>query len=130
MQFRALFSDDPNSPIGQHPAPFPALRGSLDHLILCGDFNAGALSPLYYLLRQRLRDAQRSSGRWGQPTFPSWFPLLRLDHVWIGKGLSAHAAHVPRDALARSASDHLPIVVDLAWPVVAAGGLRPTGSEP
>jgi len=127
VQFRALFSDDPDSPIGQHPAPFPSLRGSLDHLILCGDFNAGVLSPLYYLLRQRLRDAQRSSGGWGQPTFPSWLPLFRLDHVWIGKALVPDAVCVPRDPAARVASDHLPIVVDLDWPVTT-GERRPTGS--
>lgn len=117
QQFRALFSDDPDSPIGRHPAPFPALRGSLDHLILCGDFNAGVLSPLYYLLRKRLRDAQRASGGWGQATFPSRLPLFRLDHIWLGKALSAGAVHVPRDPAARAASDHLPIVVDLDWPV-------------
>jgi endonuclease/exonuclease/phosphatase family metal-dependent hydrolase len=108
-----LFSDDPNSPIGRERAPFPALRGSLDHLILCGDFNAGALSPLYLLLRRRLADAQRAAGRSAHATFPSRFPVLRLDHVWIGKALTAEAVAVPRDALARRASDHLPIVVDL-----------------
>jgi endonuclease/exonuclease/phosphatase family metal-dependent hydrolase len=128
VQFRALFSDDPSSPIGQYPAPFPALRGSLDHLILCGDFNAGVLSPLYYLLRQRLRDAQRRRGRWGQATFPSRFPLFHLDHVWIGKGLNAEAVCVPTDTLARVASDHLPIVVDLAWPGAIAE--PPPGAAP
>ncbi|MEO8180931.1 MAG: endonuclease/exonuclease/phosphatase family protein [Deltaproteobacteria bacterium] len=127
VQFRALFSDDPDSPIGQHPAPFPSLRGSLDHLILCGDFNAGVLSPLYYLLRQRLRDAQRASGGWGQATFPSWLPLFRLDHVWIGKALMPDAVCVPRDPAARVASDHLPIVVDLDWPVTSSER-GPTGS--
>jgi endonuclease/exonuclease/phosphatase family metal-dependent hydrolase len=131
VQFRALFSDDPASPIGRHPAPFPALSGSLDHLILCGDFNAGVLSPLYYLLHQRLRDAQRVSGGWGQATFPSWLPLFRLDHVWLGKALKADAVCVPRDPAARAASDHLPIVVDLIVgdserPV--AVGERPMGS--
>jgi endonuclease/exonuclease/phosphatase family metal-dependent hydrolase len=114
LQFRALFSDDPHDPLGTHPAPFPALRGELGRLVLCGDFNAGPLSPLYFLLRRRLRDAQRGPGRRARATFPSRFPLLRLDHVWLGQGLSADAVHVPRDALARMASDHLPIVVDLS----------------
>jgi endonuclease/exonuclease/phosphatase family metal-dependent hydrolase len=124
VQFRALFSDDPASPIGRHPAPFPALRGALDRLILCGDFNAGVLSPLYFLLRRRLRDAQRLRGRWASATFPSWLPLLRLDHVWIGAALTAESVVVPRDALARVASDHLPIVVDLSL------SASPRGLEP
>src|SRR5688572_30579516 len=113
-QFRALFSDEPHSPLGRHPAPFPALRGELDRLILCGDFNAGQLSPLCFLLRRRLRDAQSVRGRWTMGTFPSWFPLLRLDHVWIGKALQADKVIVPRDPLTRVASDHLPIVADLS----------------
>lgn len=112
-QFRALFSDEPHSPIGRERAPFPALRGSLDHLILCGDFNAGALSPLYFLLRRRLADAQRAGGRSARATFPARFPVLRLDHVWLGKALTAASVEVPRDPLVRSASDHLPIIVDV-----------------
>ena len=71
-------------------------------------------SPLYLLLRRRLRDAQRVRGRWTLGTFPSWLPLLRLDHVWIGKALQADKVIVPRDPLTRVASDHLPIVADLS----------------
>jgi endonuclease/exonuclease/phosphatase family metal-dependent hydrolase len=114
VQFRALFSDDPHNPLGTHPAPFPALRGELGRLVLCGDFNAGTLSPLYFLLRRRLHDAQRAPGRRARATFPSRFPVLRLDHVWLGRQLRADAVQVPRDALTRIASDHLPIVVDLS----------------
>jgi endonuclease/exonuclease/phosphatase family metal-dependent hydrolase len=124
VQFRALFSDDPASPLGRHPAPFPALRGELDRLILCGDFNAGVFSPLYFLLRRRLRDAQRLRGRWAHATFPSRLPLFCLDHVWIGEALTAEAVVVPRDALARVASDHLPIIVDLSLPALETGGAR------
>lgn len=112
-QSRALFTDDPSLPVAQHPAPFPALRGALDHLILLGDFNAGALSPLYFWLRRRLADAQRAGGRSARATWPARCPLLRLDHVWIGKQLSVERVQVPRDRLTRVASDHLPIVVDL-----------------
>ncbi len=114
IQFRALFSDDPTLPVAQRPPPFPALRGALDHLILCGDFNSGPLSPLYFLLRRRLHDAQRAGGRAARATWPARYPLLRLDHVWVGKALSVERAYVPRDRLTQMASDHLPIVVDLA----------------
>jgi endonuclease/exonuclease/phosphatase family metal-dependent hydrolase len=112
-QFRALFTDDPRSPLGQHPAPFPALRGALNRTILCGDFNAGALSPLYFALRRRLTDAQRARGQRARATWPARFPVLRLDHVWVGKDLKVENVIVPRDADTRAASDHLPIVADL-----------------
>jgi endonuclease/exonuclease/phosphatase family metal-dependent hydrolase len=127
-QFRALFSDDPHSPMGQHPAPFPALRGALDHLILCGDFNAGSFSPLYFLLKRRLADAQRANGRLGHATWPSRFPVLRLDHVWIGKAIDVHKVTVPRDPMTRMASDHLPIVADVLIHPSGEGASGP-GSE-
>jgi endonuclease/exonuclease/phosphatase family metal-dependent hydrolase len=113
-QARALFSDDPALPeAGREPAPFPALSGTLDRQILCGDFNSGALSPLYFWLRHRLLDAQRAGGRSARATWPARCPLLRLDHVWVGKHLRVERVEVPRNAPARVASDHLPIVVDL-----------------
>jgi endonuclease/exonuclease/phosphatase family metal-dependent hydrolase len=113
-QARALFSDDPSLPeAGREKAPFAALSGTLDHLILCGDFNSGALSPIYFWLQHRLLDAQRAGGRSARATWPARWPLLRLDHVWIGKGLSVAQVEVPRDRAIMAASDHLPIVVDL-----------------
>jgi endonuclease/exonuclease/phosphatase family metal-dependent hydrolase len=111
-QCRALFTDEPHSPLGTHAAPFTALSGALDRLILCGDFNAGALSPAYFLLRRRLADVQRARGL-ARATWPARFPLLRLDHVWIGSAIDVENVLVPRDALTRMASDHLPIVADL-----------------
>jgi endonuclease/exonuclease/phosphatase family metal-dependent hydrolase len=112
LQFRALFADpDPHLP--QHPAAFSALSGRMDRLILCGDFNAGALSPIYFWLKRQLTDAQRAGGRSARATWPARFPLLRLDHIWLGEALEVEHVHVPRDRLTRAASDHLPIVVDL-----------------
>jgi endonuclease/exonuclease/phosphatase family metal-dependent hydrolase len=119
LQFRALFADpSPGRP--QHPAAFPALSGSMQRLILCGDFNAGALSPIYFRLKRQLADAQRAGGRAARATWPARYPMLRLDHVWVGQELNVEHVHVPRDRLTRSASDHLPIVVDL---VVGTGGI-------
>jgi endonuclease/exonuclease/phosphatase family metal-dependent hydrolase len=84
--------------------------------ILLGDFNATPYSATYRLLRAALRDAQAPSATWrGTPTatFPSSFPFMRIDHVFLTKGLETVGVSSPYGPLARAASDHLPLVVDL-----------------
>jgi endonuclease/exonuclease/phosphatase family metal-dependent hydrolase len=113
-QARALFSDDPTLPeVSREKAPFAALSGAMERLILCGDFNSGRLSPIYFWLRRRLLDAQRAGGRSGRATWPARCPFLRLDHVWVGSDLRVERVDVPRDPAIVQASDHLPIIVDL-----------------
>ncbi len=90
--------------------------------VLLGDFNASPYSATYRMLHAALRDAQTPSGTWLRPataTFPSSFPFMRIDHVFLTKGLETLAVRSPYDSRARVASDHLPLVVDLQ--VTAAG---------
>ncbi|MCB1675924.1 MAG: hypothetical protein KDI01_06510, partial [Halioglobus sp.] len=47
------------------------------------------------------------------PTFHSLFPRVRIDHIFVDDGLRVEAIHVPRSVLAKTASDHLPLVADL-----------------
>ena len=49
------------------------------------------------------------------PTFPAALPLRPLDGLWIRGGISVVTAHPVRTALAKAASDHLPIVADLEF---------------
>lgn len=84
--------------------------------ILLGDFNATPYSATYRLLKAAMRDAQTQSPTWRQTptaTFPSNFPFMRIDHVFLTKGLETVGVRSPYGALARAASDHLPLVVDL-----------------
>uniref|UniRef100_B0T5G2 Endonuclease/exonuclease/phosphatase n=1 Tax=Caulobacter sp. (strain K31) TaxID=366602 RepID=B0T5G2_CAUSK len=91
--------------------------------ILLGDFNASPYSATYRLLRAALRDAQTQSPTWKKTptaTFPSRFPFMRIDHVFLTKGLETVNVSSPYGPLARVASDHLPLVVDLE--ISPAGG--------
>jgi endonuclease/exonuclease/phosphatase family metal-dependent hydrolase len=86
---------------------------------LLGDFNATRRYAAYRALAQRLRDVQWAADGGKRPgrvvrTFPSRLPVLRIDHVFISAGIEATAVFAPDTALARIASDHLPLVVDLA----------------
>ena len=83
------------------------------HLIVCGDLNATPYSPVYRALRRHLADVQRLGAGPRKATWPSRLPLLRLDHVFVGKGFGVKRTLVPRDPLTALASDHLPLVADL-----------------
>ncbi|RDJ03850.1 endonuclease/exonuclease/phosphatase family protein [Rhizobium grahamii] len=81
--------------------------------IICGDLNAVASSSVYRRLAQRFKDAQLLAGRKPRPTFPSRFPILRLDHIFVSKEFGIAASDISIDRLARRASDHLPLMVEL-----------------
>jgi endonuclease/exonuclease/phosphatase family metal-dependent hydrolase len=88
--------------------------GCRSPVIMLGDFNAIPGSRVYRLLAARLRDAQRSPNvSRASPTFPSRYPALRIDHVFVDRTLEVLTAATVRTPLARLASDHLPLVVEL-----------------
>jgi endonuclease/exonuclease/phosphatase family metal-dependent hydrolase len=96
----------------------PALTGPL---VLCGDFNANPSSRVYRRATAQLRDAQLAvkGVRPARTWFSPW-PLARIDHVFISPEITTHRADVVRTTLARVASDHLPLVVDIALPLAGA----------
>lgn len=99
--------------------------------ILLGDFNAVPRSAAYKAVTRVLGDAQLVQEHRRRPkrTFPARLPTLRLDHVFVSTGsVQVTGVDVPRHALARVASDHLPLVVDFEVAVEAV--LAPSVREP
>ena len=97
--------------------------------VLLGDFNATSRYAAYRILATRLRDVQRGPagerlGRRPARTFPSRLPVLRIDHMFLTDGIDVRSADVAAGALARVASDHLPLVADLVLPADAGAALR------
>ena len=83
--------------------------------ILAGDFNAVPRSGGYRRLASRMQDAQYLlDGHRPQPTYPSRYPLMRIDHVFVSGLVEVQRVEIVRSPLARVASDHLPLLVDLA----------------
>jgi endonuclease/exonuclease/phosphatase family metal-dependent hydrolase len=82
-------------------------------LVLLGDFNMLSRSRAYRRLAARFTDAALTPGvaRPG-PTFPTRYPALRIDHVFVTPPVKVRRMEVPRTALSRLASDHLPLVMD------------------
>ncbi|MGM0488805.1 MAG: glycosyltransferase [Planctomycetota bacterium] len=82
--------------------------------LLCGDLNAGSTSRPHRKLATCLSDAQsRLARRRRLRTFPSRLALVRLDHVFVGSQVDVVNAEVLSSKLARVASDHLPLLVEV-----------------
>lgn len=83
--------------------------------ILCGDFNEWV---------PRWPTVRRLDARLGRlpstRTFPSRRPLLGLDRIWVQPMLLAGEVRAHDTPLSRVASDHLPVVVTLDLPAIAA----------
>lgn len=84
--------------------------------ILCGDFNAWPATRAYRRLRHVLRDAQDRPAPLTRGTYPSRWPVLRIDHVFLSLWWRVRQVQVPRTRLTRTASDHLPLLVEIDLP--------------
>ena len=91
-------------------------EGDLPTVIL-GDFNDWLpFSPVVRLLSRSLGRHIGAVRR--IPTFPSRLPLLALDRILLNERVRLHSVRVPATPLARSASDHRPLVAEVE---IAAG---------
>ena len=72
-------------------------------------------SVVYRTLAARLKDARRlTPSRQPTGTFPSRFPFLRIDHVFVSDGVTVTHMDAPYDPSTRLSSDHLPLVMDFS----------------
>lgn len=86
-------------------------------LVLLGDMNATPRNAAYRILNARLSEGRRVAPfSHRAPTFPSTFPVLAIDHVFVSEQVVIDAVRTPLDPLSRLASDHLPLIVDLSLP--------------
>lgn len=95
--------------------------------VLLGDFNASPFSKTYRMLSSVIRDGQVGGVRAPTATFPSGFPFMRIDHVFLAGDIKVLSIESPFDPRARVASDHLPLVLELE---VAASPRRSGPAEP
>ena len=77
-------------------------------IILGGDFNEWQFfSRAFKKINQVLTPLRTGA------TFPSRWPIFRLDRLWISSTHAAVQVKVVKDSLARRHSDHCPIVMDV-----------------
>jgi endonuclease/exonuclease/phosphatase family metal-dependent hydrolase len=83
--------------------------------ILCGDFNAMPGSTVYRRISGPLHDAQMLlDSHQPQRTWFGRYPVSRIDHVFVSDKITVLGVKVPRTELTCMASDHLPLIVDVA----------------
>lgn len=83
------------------------------NVVLAGDLNSLPGGRVHRALAARLRDAHAAGSPAPRATFPSGFPTVRIDHLFVSEGIEVMSAGVVRTELARIASDHLPLTAEL-----------------
>jgi endonuclease/exonuclease/phosphatase family metal-dependent hydrolase len=81
--------------------------------IVLGDFNEWARGLATDVLASRLQSVdirQHIRRRW---TYPGFFPILHLDHIYYEGHVEVMQVELPRTRQALVASDHLPLVANL-----------------
>lgn len=92
---------------------------SCDVSVLLGDFNE------WWASGRLLRRLHRTFGRTRSVrSFPSWAPLLSLDRIWVKPARVLCDLRAHRSALARRASDHLPVAARIALSPASAPAQR------
>lgn len=82
----------------------------LHPVVVCGDFNYWRSGAIPSLVLRTIHDAAlicQSPMR----TYPSRFPLFRLDRIFIDPGVAPRDVRTHRSPQAERASDHLPVVM-------------------
>jgi len=82
------------------------------HLVVMGDLNAGCEAPEIrrFVMRNDLMEPVCD-----KPTFPSWRPVRKIDHILVSHSLDVIQSKV----LDYSFSDHLPVSMELELPEAA-----------
>jgi endonuclease/exonuclease/phosphatase family metal-dependent hydrolase len=81
--------------------------------IVLGDFNEWARGLATDVLAERLDSVDLRQHLRRRGTYPGFFPILHLDHIYFEGRVEVLRVALPRDRLTLMASDHLPLVADL-----------------
>jgi endonuclease/exonuclease/phosphatase family metal-dependent hydrolase len=104
-------------------------------LVVLGDFNDWLPGrSVVHVLDERMGAPPRPA------SFPSRFPIVALDRIWVHPATAVRSMAVHRSPLARLASDHLPVVADIdgvgaeavaaETPIDTAANDAPAGTGP
>ncbi len=79
-----------------------------------GDLNEWTRGLVTRTLSEEFRRVDLEVPIFRRRTYPALFPLLHLDYIYLENSLQARDAFFHTSRLALMASDHLPLVADVA----------------
>jgi len=83
-------------------------------VVICGDFNCLPNSTVHKRFSQQLNDMQiLLEDHRPKKTLGGRIPSARIDHMFGNSMVNVQHVEVPRTQLTRTASDHLPLIVDI-----------------
>jgi endonuclease/exonuclease/phosphatase family metal-dependent hydrolase len=87
--------------------------------IVLGDFNEWMKGETTRMLGRTLKSVDLRKFLRRRRTYPGVFPVLHLDHIYYDGAIEVVGVELPRTRLTLVASDHLPLVAEVA---LSAGG--------
>ncbi len=81
--------------------------------IVLGDFNEWTKGLATTMLTQSLESIDLFAHLKRRRTYPGFFPILHLDHIYYQGQVDIMRVQLPRTRKTLVASDHLPLVADL-----------------
>jgi endonuclease/exonuclease/phosphatase family metal-dependent hydrolase len=81
--------------------------------LVLGDFNEWSRGLATDILTERLHSVNLYPHLKRRRTYPGFFPVLHLDHIYFEGEIEVRHIELPRTRMALVASDHLPLVADV-----------------
>ena len=81
--------------------------------LVMGDFNEWMRGLTRTLLSEKLKSVDLGNFLKRRRTYPGFFPIMHLDHIYYAGRLEVVGVELPRTRLSLVASDHLPLVADV-----------------
>ena len=80
---------------------------------MLGDFNEWMRGLATTMLSEKLNSVDLRNYLRRRRTYPGFFPVLHLDHIYYAGRVEVVRIELPRTRLSLVASDHLPLVADV-----------------
>jgi endonuclease/exonuclease/phosphatase family metal-dependent hydrolase len=95
-----------------------ALTSAGEPVVAGVDVNETSDGPAWRVIASGLVDAAEATGQAGIPTFPTSHAVRRIDAIFVDPGLPVEGYRVVDTPQTRVASDHFPVLAELALPAV------------